>query len=60
MKFNINKIILWLNNGKIRELTFEKNKVNVITGGSSTGKSEIIDIIDYCFFLVNRTYLKAL
>ncbi|CAJ1781629.1 DUF3732 domain-containing protein [Aeromonas veronii] len=50
MKFNISKIVLWLKNGKIRELTFEKNKVNVITGGSSTGKSEIIDIIDYCFF----------
>ncbi|MBL0574624.1 MULTISPECIES: DUF3732 domain-containing protein [Aeromonas] len=50
MKFNIDKIILWLNNGKTRELTFEKNKVNVITGASSTGKSEIIDILDYCFF----------
>jgi len=50
MKFHINKIVLWLNNGKIREVIFEKNKVNVITGGSSTGKSEILDIIDYCFF----------
>ncbi|MGJ9458508.1 DUF3732 domain-containing protein [Oceanobacillus sp. CF4.6] len=50
MRFNINKILLWLNNGKIREIKFEKNKINVITGDSGTGKSEIISIIDYCLF----------
>lgn len=50
MKFNINKILLWLKNGKKREITFKKNKINVITGDSGTGKSEIISIIDYCFF----------
>ena len=50
MKFNINKIILWLKNGKIRELVFEPNKVNVITGDSNTGKTAILEIIDYCFF----------
>ncbi|MGP4039557.1 DUF3732 domain-containing protein [Gracilibacillus sp. D59] len=50
MKFNINKILLWLKNGKRREIDFQKNKVNVIPGDSGTGKSEIISIIDYCFF----------
>tara|TARA_R110002096_G_scaffold159815_1_gene325770 strand:+ start:4181 stop:6031 length:1851 start_codon:yes stop_codon:yes gene_type:complete len=50
MKFHIKKVILWLNNKKIREIKFEPNKVNVITGDSSTGKTEILDIIDYCFF----------
>lgn len=50
MKFHINKVILWLKNGKQRIIKFEPNKVNVITGDSSTGKSEILDIIDYCFF----------
>ncbi|TFE03845.1 DUF3732 domain-containing protein [Jeotgalibacillus salarius] len=50
MRFHINKLILWFNNGKIRELEFENNKVNIITGESGTGKSEIISIIDYCFF----------
>lgn len=50
MNFHINKIILWLKNGKTRMLSFEKNKVNVITGSSGTGKSEILSIIDYCFF----------
>lgn len=50
MTFNINKIVLWLNNGKIRELEFMPNKVNLITGGSHTGKSAILEIVDYCFF----------
>ena len=50
MKFHIKKIILWLNNGKKREIKFEPNKVNVITGDSSTGKTEILEIIDYCLF----------
>lgn len=50
MNFNINKIILWLKNGKIREIEFKPNKVNLITGGSNTGKSAILEIVDYCFF----------
>jgi predicted ATP-binding protein involved in virulence len=47
MKFYIQKIVLWLNNGKRRDIEFLPNKVNVITGDSSTGKTEILDIIDY-------------
>ena len=50
MKFNIEKIILWLKNGKRREIKFLPNKVNVITGDSNTGKTAILEIIDYCFF----------
>ena len=50
MNFNINKIVLWLKNGKIREIEFKPNKVNLITGGSHTGKSAILEIVDYCFF----------
>jgi hypothetical protein len=50
MKFHLQKIILWLNNGKRREIEFKPNKVNVITGDSSTGKTAILEIIDYCFF----------
>lgn len=48
MKFHINKMILWLKNGTTRELKFENNKVNVITGNSKTGKTAILEIIDYC------------
>ncbi|MED1170297.1 AAA family ATPase, partial [Bacillus paranthracis] len=50
MKFYIKKLILWLRNGENREYDFLPNKVNVITGESGTGKSEILSIIDYCFF----------
>lgn len=50
MRFIIKQITLWLKNGSIRKLEFEGNKVNIITGASGTGKSEIIAIIDYCLF----------
>lgn len=49
MKFFINQLNLWLDNGKQRDLKFENNKVNIITGEQSKGKSTIIEIIDYCF-----------
>ncbi|MBF9236609.1 DUF3732 domain-containing protein [Hymenobacter sp. BT683] len=48
MKFVINKIILWLANGQRRDLDFLPNKVNLVTGDSSTGKSTILRIVDYC------------
>lgn len=50
MKFNILKVILWLKSGYKRELNFEPEKINLITGDSSTGKSDIINIIYYCLF----------
>lgn len=50
MKFYIENVILWLKNGKLRTFDFEPNKVNVITGDSNTGKTAILEIIDYCFF----------
>ncbi len=50
MNFALLKIILWFKNGNVRELTFEKNKINIIRGGSHTGKTEILNIFDYCLF----------
>lgn len=50
MNYYISKIVIWFKNGTNRELNFLPNKVNVITGRSNTGKTAIIDIIDYCFF----------
>ncbi|WP_337920433.1 DUF3732 domain-containing protein [Vibrio cholerae] len=50
MNYYIKKLIIWFKNGTTRELTFQPNKVNIITGTSNTGKTAIIDIIDYCFF----------
>ncbi|MGO4731155.1 DUF3732 domain-containing protein [Paenibacillus sp. 2KB_22] len=50
MKFHFNEILLWMKNGNIRRLKFKPNKVNVITGGSITGKTVIWGIIEYCLF----------
>lgn len=33
----------------MRSINFARNKVNIITGESHTGKSALLDIIDYCF-----------
>ncbi|WP_429169221.1 DUF3732 domain-containing protein [Aeromonas rivipollensis] len=44
----LENIILWQRDGSIRNLEFEKNKVNVITGDPGKGKSSILFIIDYC------------
>ena len=44
----IRSILLYSLNGEIRQLPFTPGAVNIITGRSLTGKSAIIDIIDYC------------
>lgn len=48
MKFHIEKIYLWFNQEDKRCITFENNKVNVVRGNSSRGKSNLFAIIDYC------------
>lgn len=60
MKYNVEKIILWLKNGKKRELKFEPNKVNVVTGDSNTGKTAILEIIDYCYFSSKSTISESI
>lgn len=49
MNFGIDSITIWSRKGEHRSLKFERNKVNVLTGGSHTGKSALLSIIDYCF-----------
>lgn len=39
---------LYSHSGEIRSVNFKKNGLNIITGLSSTGKSSIINIIEYC------------
>lgn len=48
MKFYIEKIYLWFSREDQTCLTFENNKVNVVRGNSSRGKSNLFAIIDYC------------
>ena len=44
----IKNIILYRNEEQVRVLSFELGKVNIITGESKSGKTALIDIVDYC------------
>jgi hypothetical protein len=44
----IRQLFLYNKDGVIRQLHFNVGKLNIITGKSATGKSAIIDIVDYC------------
>jgi regulator of replication initiation timing len=48
MTTQIERIILVSHDGRQREVTFQLGQLNVITGGQQTGKTSLIDIIDYC------------
>lgn len=48
MTMQIKSIILYNADGNTRILEFKLGQVNIITGKSSTGKSAIIEIINYC------------
>lgn len=50
MDFQISKIVLWPKDStrETRIVSFERGRINVISGLSRTGKSAIIPIIDYC------------
>ena len=48
MIMQIDRIALYRNNGEVRVIPFRLGAVNIITGKSRTGKSAIIDIVDYC------------
>jgi hypothetical protein len=47
MSLQIAKLILYSRAGEIRELAFKTGALNILTGASKTGKSAIIDIVDY-------------
>lgn len=48
MTFALKTIILYSHKGQTRALNFKVSGLNIITGASKTGKSAIIDIVDYC------------
>lgn len=47
MNLQIAKLILYNRDGNIREVAFRTGGLNILTGASKTGKSAIIDIVDY-------------
>ena len=48
MTFQILDIALYNGKGDRRVVSLRPGKVNIITGGSKTGKTALIDIVDYC------------
>lgn len=48
MSIQILDIVLYSHHGESRALSLNPGEVNVITGASKTGKSALIDIVDYC------------
>lgn len=48
MSVQILDIVLYSHDGNCRALSLQPGEVNVITGASKTGKSALIDIVDYC------------
>lgn len=48
MSFTIRAIVIYSHTGVQRIVPFRSHGLNIITGKSKTGKSAIIDIVDYC------------
>lgn len=42
-------LVIYHADGRFRSIDFKLNALNVITGASRTGKSAILEIVDYCF-----------
>jgi hypothetical protein len=49
MTMQIKSVVLYNSVGETRQLDFKQGQINIITGQSTTGKSSLIEIIDYCF-----------
>lgn len=60
MNFYIKKIQLWFTEGRGVKCydNFLPDKVNVIWGDSSTGKSSLLRIIDYCLLSTESTIVE--
>jgi hypothetical protein len=48
VSFSIKALVLYSHDGEQRIVPFREHGLNIITGKSKTGKSAIIDIVDYC------------
>ena len=47
-RWNIRTIVLYSHHGQRRDVNLQLGAVNIITGPSHTGKSAIVQVIDYC------------
>ena len=48
MTMQIKSVVIYHKNGQTRLIDFRLGQVNIITGNSNTGKSALIDIVEYC------------
>lgn len=58
MKATIHRILIFGHDGQRREVHLEPG-LNIITGDSKTGKSAILEIVDYCLFSSRSTIPKG-
>jgi hypothetical protein len=49
MSMQLLDVVLFSHDGRRRVLKLNAGSVNVITGASKTGKSALIDVVDYCY-----------
>src|SRR5687768_10364414 len=47
-RWNIRQIVVYSHDGRRRDVDFAIGSLNIITGPSHSGKSAIVEIIDYC------------
>lgn len=49
MTLKILEIVIYSHDGRKRNLSLNAEGVSIVTGASKTGKSALVDIVDYCF-----------
>lgn len=49
MTLKILEIVIYSHDGRKRSLLLNADGVSIVTGASKTGKSALVDIVDYCF-----------
>ena len=49
MTLQIRSISIYSRNGERRDVNFKLAALNIVTGASKTGKSALLDIVDYCW-----------
>ena len=49
MTFQLRSISIYSHSGERRDVTFRLGALNIVTGGPKTGKSALLDIVDYCW-----------
>jgi hypothetical protein len=49
MSIQIRGIAIYSRDGERREIRFHLGRLNIVTGASKTGKSALLDIVDYCW-----------